>query len=73
LQELLDLLEEEGGAVPMQVGDKYVFQELTPIDVNVSRAIIGPLGIRGVDRRNWFSQRRVALQALLKLYNERRW
>ncbi len=75
LLELLDTLEAEGNDVPLMIDSKVTFTQLYPLSEDALRAMLGssPMAMKGLDRRNWFGQRRVALNELLEKYNGHRW
>jgi hypothetical protein len=70
---LLDTLEQDGANIPMLLDAKPLATQLSPLDGNALRSLIGPnVTADDLDRRNFFNQRRSHLQGLLEKHNSGR-
>ncbi len=72
LIELLNTLEQDGNELPTLLDGKVLSQEMAPLDATSMRNLIGFNSLIGLDRRNWFAQRRTHLQGLLEKHNSGR-
>ncbi len=70
--DLLNVLEANGTDVPVLLDGKPFATQLSPLDGNTLRSLVGMNTLSDLDKRNFFSQRREQLSKLLETHNRNR-